>query len=165
MYNRHSPDTIIVIIVFFERLAQPTRILDSTPRFLLQHPFKHTVGENFPGGIWEARRKRELSCQGNTALRGFPGQRQQQPVGISRRISEKRRRGILHKEYSSQMFQKRFCNVQRKVTSIIIIFKKLRSQTLTIKKNYKICYFLEKDKFKSERFQGKIQKNLEDLKG
>lgn len=90
------------------------------PRFLLQHPFKHTVGENFPGGIWEARRKRELFCQENTVLRGFPGQRQHLPEDIRRKAKEIfRARNI-----SLRMFQKRFRDISRKVAHIIIISRK-----------------------------------------
>ncbi|XP_020280007.1 uncharacterized protein LOC109852862 [Pseudomyrmex gracilis] len=61
----------------------------SLARFLLQHTFKHTVGENFPGGIWEARRKRELSYQGNTAPRGVP---RATPPAASRHLPEDIRR-------------------------------------------------------------------------
>lgn len=154
MYNRYSADTIIVIIVFFEKLAQQARTLRTIPRFLLQHPFKHTVGENFPGGIWEARRKRELSCQGNTALRGFPGQRQRQPVGISRRISDERRKRYLARGIFLWNVKKKISRHPHKVTRYNYFLENIEAISPKLfdrKKIIKFVHSLKMDKFKSKR--------------
>lgn len=106
-----------------------------------RHPFKHTVGENFPGGIWEVRRKRELSCRGNTALRGVP---RVTPAAASQHPPEDTRRKAKEvfraRNISSECFKKDFATHHVCAHKIKYYFWKIKKRTALFMEN-----FIEKD--------------------